>query len=84
MSTKRVWTDLEHHFLAEAIEAGIPCSWVERAVGRPRRSGASHAQRTGLPTPQKGRPTYNRAKELRSAFERLKRKYRDLGIVLAA
>jgi hypothetical protein len=84
MSNKRVWSDLEHDFLAEGIEAGIPCAWVERAVDRPRRSGASHAQATGLPTPQLGRPTYNRARELRSVFNRLVKKYEELGLEMTA
>lgn len=80
MANKRVWTDLEHDFLAEAITAGIPCAWVERAIDRPRRSGADHARATGLPTPQLGRPTYNRARELRSVFSDLSKKYKTLGL----
>jgi len=80
MANKRAWSDLEHDFLAEGIEAGIPCAWIERAVARPRRSGASHAQATGLPAPQLGRPTYNRSRELQVVFSRLVKKYEGLGL----
>lgn len=67
---KTPWSDAEHDFLVACSKANIPFTWVDRALGRPKRSAHSHAIATGLrESVWKGRISYDKSRQLREKFK---------------